>query len=457
MSLAVSKIRVQFAKAASLVVALTLTPTVPERAFGAQARTDQGILAEATFDFVWSRVRDTYYDSEMNGLDWDAVRAELRPRAVAAPSVQDLRAVLAEMLSRLGESHFTIIPGSAASAFGFEDAGAPNGTAEPGFEVRWLEGAVVVTGVRTNGPAHRAGVRAGWILEAIGDVTLDTLAGRIRQSAREGMEERQLGLFLPGSVQRWIRGPEGSVVRLRFRRGDSVAVSIDVPRERPVGEEVRFGNLPPVRVDVTFRTEVLDGRLDVAILRWSAWFPGIVPSIAEAMDSARDADGLVVDLRGNPGGLGALAMGIGGHFLNDAVSLGTMRTRDTELRFTVNPQRVAPDGRRVEPYTGPLAILVDPLTASTSEFFAGGMQTLGRARVFGELTAGQALPAVVVDLPNGDRLMHAVADFTGPDGSRLEGSGVRPDVLAPPSRESLLAGEDAALNAAFAWLEETPR
>ncbi len=126
-----------------------------------------------------------------------------------------------------------------------------------------------------------------------------------------------------------------------------------------------------------------------------------------------------------------------------------MRTRDTTLRFVINPQRVAPDGRRVDPYGGPLVILVDPLTGSTSEIFAGGMQALGRATVVGETTSGQALPALVAALPNGDRLLHAVADFTAPDGSRLEGRGVRPDVALPLSRADLFREDDPMLRAAL--------
>jgi carboxyl-terminal processing protease len=133
-----------------------------------------------------------------------------------------------------------------------------------------------------------------------------------------------------------------------------------------------------------------------------------------------------------------------------------MRMREATLRFVVNPQRVTEDGTRVEPFGGPFAILVDPLTASTSEVFAGGMQALGRARVFGETTAGQALPALVTALPNGDRLLHAVADFTAADGSRLEGAGVTPDVIVPLTREALLAGEDSALREAFQWIASHP-
>ena len=68
-----------------------------------------------------------------------------------------------------------------------------------------------------------------------------------------------------------------------------------------------------------------------------------------------------------------------------------MTTKDTAqpLRFNANPRMVSAAGTRVEPYAGPVAILVDSLTGSASECFAGGMQSLGRARVFGQTSMGQ--------------------------------------------------------------------
>ena len=102
-----------------------------------------------------------------------------------------------------------------------------------------------------------------------------------------------------------------------------------------------------------------------------------------------------------------------------------------------------------------MAILVDPMTASTSEIFATGMQRIGRARVFGERSAGEALPAMMDRLPSGDVFVHAVADFTDPDGRRIEGAGVVPDEVVPISPKELSEGRDAALEAAARWIKSS--
>jgi carboxyl-terminal processing protease len=171
------------------------------------------------------------------------------------------------------------------------------------------------------------------------------------------------------------------------------------------------------------------------------------------MDRFRGADGIVIDLRGNPGGLAAMIMGLAGHFLPERATLGVMKTKQSELRFNANPRLVNAAGERVEPYDGPLAILVDGLTGSASECFTGGMQSIGRARVFGQTSMGQALPALFDKLPNGDVLIHAWGDFVTGTGVRIEGRGVIPDESVELTRESLLAGHDAALERALAWID----
>ena len=76
----------------------------------AAAAVAQAPQAVETFDAAWRIVRDSHFDRTLNGVDWNAASAELRPMAAAARNPGELRAVLREMLGRLGQSHFAIIP-----------------------------------------------------------------------------------------------------------------------------------------------------------------------------------------------------------------------------------------------------------------------------------------------------------------------------------------------------------
>ena len=176
----------------------------------------------------------------------------------------------------------------------------------------------------------------------------------------------------------------------------------------------------------------------------------VMPKFVEAVEASRACDGLVIDLRGNLGGIAGMALGIGGLLVSEPDQrLGEMTTRSTRLKFVLNP--------RLNPYTKPVAILVDRLSLSTSEILAGGLQDLGRARIFGERTGGAALPSVVERLPNGDGFQYAFANYTSSGGSVLEGRGVLPDEPVPLTRDALLAGRDAALDAAVKWIHSAAR
>ena len=98
-------------------------------------------------------------------------------------------------------------------------------------------------------------------------------------------------------------------------------------------------------------------------------------------------------------------------------------------------------------------VLVDALSASSSEEFAGGLQALGRATVVGERTAGIVLIADVVPLGDDATLVLPVAEASLADGRRLEGVGVVPDILAPLSRAALLDGRDPQLDAALRFVQ----
>ncbi len=159
------------------------------------------------------------------------------------------------------------------------------------------------------------------------------------------------------------------------------------------------------------------------VIKFNVWMTAVDAEFQQAMDEFRRADGIIIDLRGNPGGLAAMLMGISGHFLGDRVTLGVMKTRDNELRFVANPRLVTASGERVQPFAGPLAILVDSMSGSASECFAGGMQSIGRARIFGQTSMGQALPALFDRLPNGDLADSRVRRFCDRERDAARGPG----------------------------------
>jgi carboxyl-terminal processing protease len=405
-------------------------------------------LAVLTFDSAWSRIAHTHYDTAFGGVDWDSVRAELRPRAEAAKTLGALRRVIDEMLQRLGESHYALIPRELADALGGSGGGGAV-TGDAGLAVRLVGGEMVVWTVDAGGPAAGAGIGTGWTLLGVEGRRFAPRIAALRALPVPDQRTALTRLLYQANAE--LSGDSGHAVSLRLRDGSDREVERRVVLQRTRGDVVRFGNLPPILASL--EQELIPAGTGCAgVIRLNAWVVPLVPAFDRAVDTMRHCAGIIIDLRGNPGGVAGMIMGTAGHFLQDTITLGSMRTRTAELRFRANPRRVRADGSAVEPYTGLLAILVDEMSASTSEFFAGGLQGVGRARVFGSASAGQALPALLLRLPTQDVLMHVVADFAGPGGIRLEGRGVVPDVSIASSRADLLNRQDAPLRAALDWI-----
>lgn len=452
-------------------------------AAGAQS-TDQPVGSAAslnveTFDFAWRKIADTFWDESMGGVDWQAVGAELRPRARDAADNAELRLVLQDMLSRLGQSHFGVLPGTGPAAVqedplsGSEDGsgaaalctpalaravagegGSPLSDAGPGFEFRFVDSAALITRVEPGSAADRAGLVAGLEVVRAGDQSLAPLTGCLGLDSVDGPVAASLRSRVVAGL---LYGRAGEAVTVEFADSGGARRLLELERRHePSAVEIGYGNLPPVRY--RFETDVVEtGAGSILAVRFNVWMLPIVQAFGAALygDPPADTalfDGVLMDLRGNPGGISGTAVGVAGYLLDEPVELGRMVNRGNDFRFRVEPRRSSSGGQRMKPFAGPVAVLVDGGSASTSEIFAAGLQDHGRARLFGQPTRAAALPAVVERMPNGDLLMRAVADFVRPSGERVEGRPVVPDSLHPLTREGLLAGRDDPREAALAWI-----
>ncbi|MDZ7639128.1 MAG: S41 family peptidase [Bryobacterales bacterium] len=386
---------------------------------------------EETFRAVWETVRDRYYDPTFGGLDWDAVGREMKPKAINAPSDEAFYQVLQEMVDRLGQSHFSVLPPFWVGTRHLSRRGA----ATAGLELAESNGQVLVWRMREPAAGSK-GLRPGCALLEAGGTSLGALREQTLTQTKGKAEGDRL---FREAVEALLAGPAGETVAVKYSCGSAAPEAANLPlrySQRERSESLGF--MPSMETE--FETKRLPGA--ILSIRFNLFVMSLLPRIRAAIQQAATdgTRGIVFDIRGNPGGIGAMANGIAGYLVKDQANIGVMKMRGAELKFLAFPQ----DGA----FSGPVAVVVDGNSASTSEILAAGLQEMGRAIVVGERTMGAALPSFIVDLPGGALLQFAAADFVTPKGFRIEGQGVTPDIPVSLTAETLLAGKDAPLEAA---------
>lgn len=417
----------------------------------------QEVTPLTVYDSAWTAMSRTYFDTSLINGRWRDAYDSLRAGLGQDASMDDARNAIRALIRVPGQSHFVLIPGDAipeSGRSGSNRADATPGTS--GIVPRLVGDTLVIWRVLPGSGAAAVGARPGDAILAIDGLTTDTTRARLRRAF--GASGRDAAMLLLQVAMSRLNGVTGDSVRVALRGLDGRLRDVTIERSRMPGKESRYGNLPLMMVDARLDTTTVSigaRDVDIPIISFSGWFPVISQDLDRFAFATRDAPGVIIDLRGNTGGAIGFIGGFAGHFSDTAWSLGTLHGRGAQIRLAANPRRATPTGERVGVITAPIAILVDAMTASSSEFFTAGMQGLGRARIFGETTAGQSLPAAMLRLPSGDILMYPVADHEDALGRRIEGRGVEPDTRTPLDRSALAAGRDAALDAARRWLADT--
>jgi carboxyl-terminal processing protease len=413
------------------------------------AANDRRAARLAILDAAWKTVRDKHYDKTLGGVDWKAVRARYEPIALSAPSEAAFYRTLNQMIGELGQSHMMITGPGSEDEDDAEELAAPGESAtsgpaaptsgavgDPGVTVRVIEGRPTITAVRPRSAAERAGLEPGYIVTHIGGrpLKVTTDSARSMRPVEERFAIRRLAM-------RRLLGLAGTRVTVRYLDNADKPGQAVLVRDEPTAKPVQIGLLPPLYPEVHAREQG-----GVGIVSFNVFLlEPVLGDIKKAIDrfQAHGDKALIIDLRGNPGGHGAMAIPIASRLVSAPLTLGSIQFRDFPQTLVARPEA------GVTPFLGPVAILTDEGTASASEILAAGLQEAKRAIVVGDSSLGAVLPSVIEQLPHGAVMQYVVADFKTPKGVLLEGRGVQPDKRVVETRAGLRSGHDPVLDAAL--------
>jgi carboxyl-terminal processing protease len=382
------------------------------------------------FQKVWREIRDHYYDPSFNGVDWNEVHQRYTPLVDATRQDQEFYALMSQMTSELHDAHTRF-----SSPEQWRNFRRQQGVTV-GFSVDDVDGKTVVTSVIPGTDAMHVGIEPGMVVLRVQDKPIAERIAEIESKRLPSSSERATRWFIYNRV---LAGPADVPVKVALQRADGSVLEVNVRRQ-----------IYSAAPDVT--THVLPS--GNVYIRFDGFQHPVTKEFRDALQKFHDAPGLIVDLRRNGGGDLAVLLPIAGYFFGKKTLFAKDSTRtgkplSSYVGLFKLPLQLYVGRSGDQIYSGPLTVLVDAHSASSSEVFAAGMQDTGRAKIIGSQSCGCVLGIAKPRVMKGGSVleMSEVLWFS-PKGRRLEGTGIIPDQVVTPTMFDLQRGRDAVLAAA---------
>jgi len=265
-----------------------------------------------------------------------------------------------------------------------------------GIVIGMKKGALTVIAPIDDTPAFRAGIKAGDIILKIND-------------------KSTLGMTIDEAVNLMRGKPKTKITLTIVRKGEAKPLKVDIIRDIIKIQSVKHKF---IYLDEKKKEKVL-------YIQVSSFDSKVVNGVEKVLEENRDAKGVIMDLRNNPGGLLSQATGLLDMFINKGI-LVSQKGRDKRENVIYNAHS---DGKYPKI---PMTVLVNGGSASASEIVSGAMQDHKRAIVIGEKTFGKGSVQIVVPLDEKEGIKLTVARYYLPSGRTIQNKGVEPDIIVYP-------------------------
>ena len=413
------------------------------------------------FDAMIEKLRHEYAFTDYKHIDWDALKAEFRPRFQSADQNNDVYGYL----NALRDFTWSIPDGHVGWAIQsyLSDEFHQQTDGGLGMAIRELDdGRVIVNYILPNGPADSAGIQLRAVVTAInGQPIEDALSQVVPWSGPFSSEHvRKLE-----QLRYIMRSPVGTDVEITYQNpdaSDSTTVTLT-----SVNEQDSFQFAAPSGIEnATGFEQPLDYKLlpsGYAYAKIYSFFDNSRLSVElwERLMTTlnkQGTPGLIIDMRENYGGSGFLADQMAAYLFEDPLVLGNSGIYDKttgqfyfnsrgEDRFYLPPKQFRYDGK--------VAVLVGPTCDSACEFFSYDTTLQNRAAIVGEYpTAGMGGGIDYFILPGGIFFQFTAARAVDANGNiHIEGKGVQPTVKVPVNEDTLFSQGDPVLDAAINYLD----
>lgn len=356
------------------------------------------VKPEKLFLNSWKIIKKRYYDSSLNHQNWEKWKNRYIDNI---KTEEDAHLAINTMLASLDDPYSRFLN---AQEYAEQTTSIDSKIVGIGINISSVSGKIVIISTVENTPAQKAGVKAGDILSKVDDK--DVHGKNISEIAQ------------------LIRGEEGTIVKIEIiRNGKKIVKTLTRAQIeiKSVKHKILPENIGYIQITSFLGTNVAEDFLS-------------------SLNSIKDTKGLILDLRGNTGGLLPNAVFITDLFLKEGNIVSIVDRNG--IKSDINAQD------KVSLTQKPMIILIDGATASASEIVSGALKDYKMAVLVGEKTYGKGMVQKIYPMPNKTGMNLTIAKYLTPNGADINKKGILPDYVVKYTEEDYYAKKDPQLDEA---------
>ncbi len=357
-------------------------------------KSPQGVFRKA-----WRIIKNNYVDDNHNHQDWNKWKNRYDTEI---ETHEDAKVAIETMLASLDDPYTRFLP---KRAFEEQHRNIDSKLQGIGVHITEVDGDVVIVSVIDDTPAQK-----------------HELMEKDKILQVDGVSTKGISI---NDVADMVRGEVGSEVTLTIERDEKVLT------KNIIREEIKIK---------TVRSKMLDN--NIAYIRISSFISSdTADEFKKALEQTRKTDGIIVDVRGNYGGLLSNAVYITNMFLKSGNIVSIVYRNGNKDNYEAD-------------YSGfitqkPMVILIDEGSASASEIFSGAMKDHNKATLVGEKTFGKGRVQMISRLPDDSGINFTIAKYLTPSGTDIDHKGIEPDYEVEYNKNSFMEEEDIQLDKAI--------
>ncbi len=361
------------------------------------------VSAQKLFENAWQTVKNEYYDPNFNKQYWVRWKNHYKGQI---KTEEDAKVAIETMLASLDDPYSRFLT---KEEFAEQNSSITSKISGIGVNIINDSGKIRIISVIDETPAQFADIKVNDIIMAINGKKVS------------GMSLAQ--------VSNLVKGPVNTFV------------SIDILRDNELIKK------KIIRKEISIKTVKSSTDKNIGYIQISSFISNSTPNeFLEALENTDTSKGLIIDLRGNTGGLLPNAIFIANLFIPKGKIVSIVGRNNFHYDVMAQDNNIN--------INKPVILLVDGASASASEIFSGAMKDYNRAKLLGTKTYGKGMVQKIIPMPNETGLNLTIAKYLTPKGNDINKLGIKPDIYLPLTREDILNKKDIQLETAKNIMEK---